>query len=301
MVCMYLSDNFLSGFDQPDPVVLPWVNLNFFKIDSNKLHGSLPIPPPSITSYEIQNNTLTGEISPMFCNCTSLQIFDLSNNSLSGMLPQCLGNFSDNLSFLLVGSNSFHGLLPQTYTKKSNLRVIDVSHNKMQGKIPRSLENCLMLELLHLSNNKFSDVFPFWLGNLPHLKILAMRDNGFYGVIGKPDNGNLGFPDLRILDLSYNNFAGSIPQGPQLSTFNNITSYEGNPGLCGAPLLIKCGNPKAPQPPASNGDEDDKDTGLISGLDWIFVVSGFVGGSVVGVVLSDIFVTQGMHGSSRLL
>ncbi|KAF5178148.1 Receptor like protein [Thalictrum thalictroides] len=441
MVYIDFSSNFLSGFDQP-PVVLPWVNLNRFKIDSNMLHGSLPIPPPSIVAYEIQNNLLTGNISPMFCSSISLQVLDVSNNSLSGMLPQCLGNFSDNLRLLLLGSNSFLGLLPQTYTNRSNLRVIDVSQNKMQGKIPRSLENCLMLELLLFSNNNFSDVFPFWLGNLPQLKILAMRYNGFHGVIGKPDNGNLGFPDLRILDLSYNNFTGeilfdhvfsnasmimrpnitvgqstymttgllihvvntlwvvynkdysltiankgverffskiqeafaaidlssnkfegridplverlkglrsfnishnqiigsipssfgslpllesldisdnklsgyipqqlaqltflsqfnvshnnltgSIPQGSQLSTFN-ITSYEGNPGLCGAPLLIKCGNPKAHLPPISNGEEDDDKNGLVSGLDWIFVVSGFVGGSVVGVVLSNIFVTR---------
>ncbi|PIA31090.1 hypothetical protein AQUCO_05300130v1 [Aquilegia coerulea] len=432
MVYMDFSSNFVSGFDQP-PVVLPWVNLQRFKIDSNMLRGSLPIPPPSIIAYEIQNNKLTGEVSPMFCNSTSLQVLDVSNNNLGGMLPECLGNFSDNLRLLLLGSNSFHGLLPQTYTNKSNLKVIDVSQNQMQGKLPRSLENCLMLELLLLSNNKFSDVFPFWLGNLPQLKILAMRHNGFYGVIGKPEHGNYGFPDLRILDLSYNNFTGEIlidhvfsetsmimrpnitvnestymttgllihvintlwvvynkdysltiankgverffsriqqafaaidvssnklegkidpsigklkglrsfnishnlingsiplsfgnlsllesldlsnnklsgyipqqlaqltslsqfdvsynnitgriPQGPQMNTFNS-TSFEGNPGLCGAPLSNECGDTKASQPAASTGEEDGDNTGLVYGLDWIFVVSGFVGGSIVGL------------------
>ncbi|PIA31091.1 hypothetical protein AQUCO_05300131v1 [Aquilegia coerulea] len=441
MVYMDFSSNFLSGFDQP-PVMLPWVNLQRFKIDSNMLRGSLPIPSPSILAYEVQNNKLSGGISPNFCNSsTSLEVLDVSNNSLSGMLPQCLGNFSDNLRLLLLGSNYFNGLLPQSYTNKSHLKVIDVSQNQMQGKLPRSLENCLMLELLLLSNNKFSDVFPFWLGNLPQLKILAMRHNGFHGVIGKPEHGNHGFSDLRILDLSYNNFTGEIlidhvfsetsmimrpnitvnestymttgllihvvntlwvvynkdysltiankgverffsriqqafaaidvssnklegkidpsvgnlkglrsfnishnlingsipsslgnlsllesldlsnnklsgyipqqlaqltslsqfdvsynnitgriPQGPQMNTFN-ITSFEGNPGLCGAPLPNECGNPKAPQPPTSTGEEDGDNTGLVSGLDWIFVVAGFVGGSIVGVILSDFFVT----------
>ncbi|XP_061998884.1 receptor-like protein 7 [Rosa rugosa] len=206
---MYLDidQNFLTGFEQP-PVVLPWVNLRFLKLSSNMFHGPLPIPPPSILGYEIQDNKLKGEVSPEICNLSSIQALDLSNNNLSGVLPHCIGNFSDRLILLLLANNSFQGILPQTYSKKSNLRMIDVSYNQLQGQLPRSLANCVMLETLILSDNKFQDVFPSWLVTLPELKVLAMRHNGFHGVIGKPENNN-GFLNLRILDLSYNNFTAN--------------------------------------------------------------------------------------------
>ncbi|XP_021830687.1 receptor-like protein 12, partial [Prunus avium] len=195
--------------------------LFFLHLPSNQLTGPIPswlgnlsrlayIDQPSILYYVISENKLTGEISPLICDLSALQFLDLSNNKLSGMLPQCLGDFSDDLRVLNVGNNSFHGVLPQAYTNTSKLKVLDVSSNQLQGKLPRSLANCAMLESLILSNNEFHDVFPSWLGTFPELKLLSMRHNGFYGVIGKQKR-NLRFPELRILDLSHNNFRGEFP------------------------------------------------------------------------------------------
>ncbi|VVA39342.1 PREDICTED: receptor, partial [Prunus dulcis] len=205
-----LSVNSLIGFGQPSPVVLPWVKLEVLYLDLNMLQGPLPIPQPSILDYEISDNKLTGEISPLICVLSALQFLDLSNNNLSGMLPQCLGDFSNDLQILNVRNNSFHGVLPQAYTNTSNLRIFDVSLNQLQGQLPRPLANCVMLESLILLNNEFHDVFPFWLGCLPELKLLSMHHNEFYGVIGKQKR-NLHFPELRILDLSHNNFKGAFP------------------------------------------------------------------------------------------
>ncbi|KAB2631870.1 receptor-like protein 12 [Pyrus ussuriensis x Pyrus communis] len=425
LVYLDMSQNFIS--DQLPPV-LPWVNMVCFKFSSNMFHGSLPIAPPTMLEYTGTDNNFTGEISPLLCSMKNLQLLDLSKNKLSGMLPQCLGNFSDDLILLLLGNNSFHGVIPQTYNNGNSLRMIDVSHNKLQGQLPRSLVNCVGLEYLVLSNNQFNDVFPIWLGTLRGLKLLAMRHNGFYGVIGK-SRMNVDFPKLRILDLSYNNFTGAVPsvfpdiiinksaymytdvvydvggitidtrgdyaltiatkgleqyypkireefasfdissnkfEGmipefignlkellslnlshniltgsipssfgnlmklesldlsqnklsgriPQqlvqlnfLSTFNvshnyltgpipqgtqltsmNVTSYEGNSGLCGDPLPKKCGNP--PKPPPSTVDEGDSSSEGIFEFDWKIVLAGCGSGLVVGVVLADVVITK---------
>ncbi|XP_021831754.1 receptor-like protein 12 [Prunus avium] len=202
-----ISGNLISG---ELPAVLPWVKLICLRLSGNTFHGRLPIPPPSLVEYGAENNNFTGKISPLLCNMSSLQFLDVSKNNLSGMLPQCLGNFSDRLILLLLGSNSFHGMMPQSYNNRSDLQMIDVSHNQLQGPLPRSLANCVKLEYLVLSDNQFSDVFPIWLGTLPELKLLAMRHNRFKGVIGQ-SRTNVDFPKLRILDLSYNSFKGEIP------------------------------------------------------------------------------------------
>ncbi|CAL2240990.1 unnamed protein product [Prunus armeniaca] len=414
-----LSVNSLTGFGQPSPVVLPWVNLQVLLLYLNMLQGPLPIPQPSILYYTISDNKLNGEISPLICDLSALQFLDLSNNKLSGMLPQCLGDFSDDLRVLNVRNNSFHGVLPQAYTNTSNLRIFDVSLNQLQGQLPRPLANCVMLESLILSNNEFHDVFPFWLGTLLELKLLSMHHNGFYGVIGKQKR-NLHFPELRILDLSHSNFrgefpseyifsgnpmrgitlgqptymdtnssltvggtptpyiyefsitvtnkgvdryyskiqedfgvvdissnkfegkipefignlkglrllnvsnnvltdlsqnklSGEIPQqltqltflgnfnvshnnltGPipcrgQLTTFD-VTSYEGNLGLCRDVLPKKCGDPNASQLPPSTKEENDSGSGFE--LDWKFALVGFGSGLVVGVVLADVAISR---------
>ena len=128
-----LSNNFLTGFHQL-PVILPWTNLRGLDLSNNKLQGSLPIPSPSIITYSVSNNTLTGEIPKMICNLSSLDALDLSYNNLSGMLPDCLGNLSFSLSFLNLRRNNFNGKIPQICKKGSRLQMIDFSQNQYRGR-----------------------------------------------------------------------------------------------------------------------------------------------------------------------
>ncbi|MBA0640508.1 hypothetical protein Goklo_023438, partial [Gossypium klotzschianum] len=195
-------------FDQPT-VVPQWINLRELNLGSNKLQGSLPIPPASIYHYFISNNLLKGEISSGICNPTSITVLDLSNNSFSGMLPPCLGNLSKSLSVLKLQKNNFSGRIPRACEKGSALRMIDLSQNQLNGRIPRSLVNCNMLGFLNLGNNKIEDTSPSWLGRLPELRILILRHNGFHGAVGEPKSNE--FPKLRILDLSFNKLTGCLP------------------------------------------------------------------------------------------
>ncbi|KAH9750425.1 Receptor-like protein 7 [Citrus sinensis] len=201
-----LSHNLLTRFDQ-HPVVLPG---NTFDFSSNNLQGPLPVPPPETILYLVSNNSLTGEIPSWICNLNTVKNLVLSHNNLSGVLPQCLGNFSDELSVLDLQGNNFFGTIPDTFIKESRLGVIDLSHNLFQGRIPRSLVNCSKLEFLDLGNNQISDTFPSWLGTIPNLNVLILRSNKFYGIIKEPRT-DCRFSKLHIIDLSNNRFTGKLP------------------------------------------------------------------------------------------
>ncbi|KAF2311805.1 hypothetical protein GH714_026814 [Hevea brasiliensis] len=219
------SDNCITGFEQ-DPVVLQWTRITYLDLSDNQLSGSLPIPPPSIKIYAIQDNRLMGEISSIICRLNSLQVLDLSDNNLNGALPQCFGNFSTSVQILDLGGNNFHGQIPHIGTTECNLRMLNLKFNKLQGQIPRSLANCAKLEYLVLSNNEINDVFPSWLGSLQELKILSLGSNQLYGVLGN-HKSNFDFPKLHIIDLSQNNFSGRLPQQYFLS-WNAMKRVDAN-------------------------------------------------------------------------
>ncbi|GKV50200.1 hypothetical protein SLEP1_g56913 [Rubroshorea leprosula] len=186
--------------------VPPSIDLSF-----NSLKGSLPIPPLSILFYWVSGNMFSGEIPPQFCNMTSLQLLDLSQNNLSGTMLQCFGNLSSMLVLNLEGNN-FHGPIPETWESGNKLKEIKMGKNNLQGRLPRSLRNCKVLEFLDLGNNKIEDTFPYWLGALPELRILILHSNRFHGTISiKVPEIDFLFPKLRIIDLSNNGFVGTLP------------------------------------------------------------------------------------------
>lgn len=213
MVVLNLGYNLFTGFefDQPtESFVLPWVRLRMLYISGNLLKGSLPVPPPSIINYESWDNKFSGDISPLFCNLISLQYLDLRNNNLSGKLPQCLKNLTDSLFVLNLRNNHFHGSIPEIWMNESQMKMIDLSYNQFEGQLPRSLLGCSKLQVLNLGNNELEDVFPSWLGILQDLRVLGLRCNRLRGTIGKPSSGSV-FPHLQVIDLSYNNFTGTLP------------------------------------------------------------------------------------------
>ncbi|KAJ6750421.1 hypothetical protein OIU85_001000 [Salix viminalis] len=312
-----LAGNFLTGFEQFFDI-LPWNKLRSLNLHSNKLHGSLPTPPPAIFDYRVSNNQFTGEIPKVFCNLASLSVLELSNNNLSGKLPPCLGNRRSAISVLNLGNNNFSGDIPETFTSGCSLRVVDFSQNKLEGKIPRSLANCTKLEILNLEQNKINGVFPSWLGILPDLRVLVLRSNRLHGVIGKPKN-NVEFPRVQIVDLSNNSFKGNLPleyfrnwtamknvhgehflhymqanTSFQISHFGMMHEYEysmtmTNKGLCGKPLSRKCGNGEDSLP-AAKRDEGSAAYPLEFG--WKVVVIGYASGLVIGVILGCVMDTR---------
>ncbi|CAH8359606.1 unnamed protein product [Eruca vesicaria subsp. sativa] len=65
------------------PVNYPWKDINCIYVNNE---------PPRIISVNLSSSGLTGQIDLAFSNLTSLEKLDLSNNSLTGKVPDFLGN-----------------------------------------------------------------------------------------------------------------------------------------------------------------------------------------------------------------
>ncbi|XP_039162671.1 receptor-like protein 35 [Eucalyptus grandis] len=144
------------------------------------------------------------------CQLSFIRMLDLSKNKLYGVIPPCLSNLSDTLYVLSLNGNDLYGRFPQLHNDVCGLHMIDVSDNQLQGSLPRGLANCSDMEFLNIENNQIVDTFPSWMGSLSYLKVLILRSNRFHGAIGEPEAHDQ-FPNLRIVDLSMNNFSGSLP------------------------------------------------------------------------------------------
>ncbi|KAM3337902.1 receptor-like protein Cf-9 [Capsicum galapagoense] len=200
---LILSHNMLTSVDS-----IPFQYVVTIDLRSNVLQGSRPIPPNTTWFFFISQNNLSGKILSSICNSTSLKIRDLVRNNLSGEILQRLGNITA-LEVLDMRHNILYGNLPRAFSNGRSLRSLNLHGNKLEGKIHRSLANCKELQVLDLRNNHLMDTFPMKLGTLPKLQVLSLRSNELHGSIRTPTVENI-FPNLRMLDLSFNAFTENL-------------------------------------------------------------------------------------------
>ncbi|XP_065623465.1 receptor-like protein EIX2 isoform X2 [Quercus suber] len=169
----------------------------------------------------IQNDGITnpfgGSISSLCkINGQLLAYLDLSNNRLSGRLPNCFMQWPK-LIILNLAGNHFFGEVPSSLGSLSVLNTLSLNNNNFSGNLPSSLRNCGSLIVMDMRNNRFSGNVPAWIGeSLPSLIFLSLRSNMFNGSIPLH---LCWLKDLQILDLSLNDIFGTIPQ-----CLNNFTA-----------------------------------------------------------------------------
>ncbi|KAF7113020.1 hypothetical protein RHSIM_RhsimUnG0169400 [Rhododendron simsii] len=168
--------------------------------------------PSALNSWTFSNSTVKFICSFVGTTCWNNRLIglDLGEMSLCGQVPSAL-QYCYILQNLDLSGNNLTGPVPPAICDWLPYLVsLDLSNNQLTGPIPDDLANCTFLNKLVLSDNMLSGFIPSQLASLGRLKTLSVANN----------------------ELS-----GTIPSG--LSSFDS-SGFEGNTGLCGAPLG-KCG------------------------------------------------------------
>ncbi|XP_064994133.1 receptor-like protein EIX2 [Musa acuminata AAA Group] len=87
------------------------------------------------------------------------KVIDLSNNSLSGFIPEELGNLHG-LRSLNLSRNYLTGEIPSNINGMQQLEILDLSRNNLSGAIPSTLAALNFLSYLNLSYNNLSGRIP---------------------------------------------------------------------------------------------------------------------------------------------
>ncbi|KAG6511439.1 hypothetical protein ZIOFF_029507 [Zingiber officinale] len=123
-----------------------------------------------------------------------LRVLHLSNNYLSGEVPNCNDSYPISLNSLHMNNNNLLGSFPSALRNSYELVTLDLGGNKFFGKIPNWVGRSFsLLKFLRLSSDSFDHAIPASIGNLT---------------------------SLQVLDLSFNNLIGSIPSS--MSNFNSM-------------------------------------------------------------------------------
>ncbi|XP_054816928.1 receptor-like protein EIX2 [Prosopis cineraria] len=88
-----------------------------------------------ITSIDLSNNKLFGEIPREITTLKGLHFLNLSNNLLSGEIPQSIGNMGS-LESMDLSKNQLYGEIPLSMSNLNFLSKLNLSFNNLRGKIP---------------------------------------------------------------------------------------------------------------------------------------------------------------------
>ncbi|CAL4985621.1 unnamed protein product [Urochloa decumbens] len=161
--------------------------------------------PSRVTSLNLTNGGLVGQISPSLGNLTFLKVLVLSANSFSGEIPMSLGHL-DRLQVLSLQNNTLQGSIP-ALANCSRLTELLLANNQLTGQIPVDLPQ--RLENLDLTSNNLTGTIPSSVANITMLQQFSCAINKIEGNI---PNGFANLLGLQILLVSINKMSGQFPQ-----------------------------------------------------------------------------------------
>mmetsp|Transcript_24461 Transcript_24461/g.35508 ORF Transcript_24461/g.35508 Transcript_24461/m.35508 type:complete len:1116 (+) Transcript_24461:227-3574(+) len=145
-------------------------------------------------------------------NAPALQELHLTDNELTGQIPDDFYNLAPTLKELYIAYNAFTGEISSKFGTFKKLSQFYAFDNDFSGEIPSEFGSLTKLENLVLAENLLSGNIPPELGSLPRLEILSIyrRDKSGPKLSG-PLPSFAKMPSLTDLYLDNNDITGSIP------------------------------------------------------------------------------------------
>ncbi|GJN36557.1 hypothetical protein PR202_gb25430 [Eleusine coracana subsp. coracana] len=178
----------------------------------------------------LRQNYLTGPLPSFIGKFTALQYLGIGSNNYTGELPEELGNLVK-LEQIYLGSSGFSGPFPSTFSKLTNLRILWAPDNDFTGKIPDYLGSLTKLEDLRIGDLVNGSSSLDFISNLTSLNVLILRNCRISDNLATVNFSKLG--GLTLLDLSFNNITGEIPESI-LNLQNLGFLFLGNNSLSGS-------------------------------------------------------------------
>ncbi|XBI14999.1 hypothetical protein VPH35_057499 [Triticum aestivum] len=161
-------------------------------------------------------------------NLTKLEKLDLSWNYFEHSLGSGWFWKATSLKYLDLGQNSLFGQFPDTLGNMTYLQVLNVPQNGNSDMLmTENLKNLCSLEIIDLYGNEINgDIASVFVESLSQCvwKNLQKLDLSYNNFTGTLPNFISDFSRLSILSLSRNNLVGPIP--PQLGNLTCLTSLD---------------------------------------------------------------------------
>ncbi|CAL5009915.1 unnamed protein product [Urochloa decumbens] len=180
-------------------------------LSHNKLHvtdDAADNPLAGVTKLGLASCNIT-RFPRLFMDLNLIWFLDLSCNKISGDIPNWIwASWRNSIVYLNLSDNMLTGmqLTSDVLPFANPLQVLDLSFNILSGRI--HMPN-LSADILNYSNNKFSSILPNWAFYLSETRYFSVSKNNINGHVPLSICSNSSW--LQVLDLSYNNFSGSIP------------------------------------------------------------------------------------------
>ncbi|XP_049397484.1 receptor-like protein 9DC3 [Solanum stenotomum] len=151
--------------------------------------------PNSLETLKLSDNHLLKGVFPKTHRSNTLLMeLDISFTSISGSIPDSIGNLTQ-ITELILSYNHFTGHIPSTISKLKHLTYLDLYSNSFSGEIPDRHEVVLV-------------AVPHCLGSMANLMVSDLRKNNFTGSLPPLCAHNT---SLSTIVVNGNLFEGPVP------------------------------------------------------------------------------------------